>query len=154
MYAKCMFSFRQMEEVVMVTGVNYSPKELLTSLSQLRLNHLPQCLDYQQMCHTVSFFPLHRRCDQEAEESLWGAWRGSLRAAGEPDGADITAEAEGAAAGGAGHCAVLPGSGRGQVQVSAGFLSSLLHYCHSLLAQLMLQCHSQQALVVVLLSRT
>ena len=56
MYAKCMFSFRQMEEVVMVTGVNYSPKELLTSLSQLRLNHLPQCLDYQQMCTCVILF--------------------------------------------------------------------------------------------------
>ena len=51
-----MFSFRQMEEDVMVTGVNYSPKELLTSLSQLGLNHLPQCLDYQQMCTCVILF--------------------------------------------------------------------------------------------------
>ena len=73
MSAKCMFSFRQMEEEIMVTGVSYGPKELLTSLFQLGLNHLPQCLDHQQMCHAVSFFPLPPRCDQEDEESLRGA---------------------------------------------------------------------------------
>ena len=37
MSAKCMFSFRQMEEEIMVTGVSYGPKELLTSFISTRV---------------------------------------------------------------------------------------------------------------------